>query len=172
MYIKCNSRSFVKLSPHVFVAVVQLLSCVWLPVTPELQHTRLPCPSLSPRVCSNSCPLSRWCYPTISPSAAPFSFCFQSFPASGSFPMNWLFTSGGQSVGASVSASVLPMNIQGWFPLGLTGWYPSSSLTLGLPIISVDHLLSPCNQLLQVIAFLTMPPQMWTQVPPQRTKDD
>ena len=130
------------------------------------------CPPLWPGVCSNSCPLSRWCYPTISPSAAPFSFCFQSFPASGSFPMNWLFTSGGQSVGASVSASVLPMNIQGWFPLGLTGWYPSSSLTLGLPIISVDHLLSPCNQLLQVIAFLTMPPQMWTQVPPQRTKDD
>ena len=86
-----------------------------------LQHVRLPCPSLSSRVCSNSCPLSQWCYLTISFSAAPFSFCLQSFPASGSFPMSQFFTSNGQSIGASASASVLPMNIQGWFPLGLTG---------------------------------------------------
>ena len=86
-----------------------------------LQHTRLPCPSLSPRVCSNSCQLSRWCHPTISPSAVPFSFCPQSFPASGSFPMSWLFTSSGQSIGVSASASALPMTIQGWFPLWLTG---------------------------------------------------
>ena len=135
-----------------------------------LQHARLLCPSLSPRVCSNSCPLSQWCYPTISPSATPFYFCLQSVPESGSFPKNWLFTSGGQSIGASVSASVLPMNILGWFLLGLTGWYPSSSLTLGFPIIPVDHFLSPCNHLLQVIAMLTMPPQMWTQVPPQKDK--
>ena len=85
-----------------------------------LQPTRLPCPSLSPRVCTNSCPLSWWCHPTISPSAAPFS-CPQSFPALGSFTMSRLFTSGGQSMGASASASVLPMNIQDWFPLGLTG---------------------------------------------------
>ena len=85
-----------------------------------LQHARLPCPSLSPGVCSNSCPLSRWCLPTISPSTTPSS-CPQSFPASGSFPMSQLFTSGGQSIGASTSASVLPMNIQAWFPLGLTG---------------------------------------------------
>ena len=84
-----------------------------------LQHTRLCCPSLSPRVSSNSCPLSQWCYLTISSSAALFSFCLQSFPASGSFPMGQLFTSGGQSIGAS--ASVLPMDIHGWFPLGLTG---------------------------------------------------
>ena len=84
-----------------------------------LQHTRLPCPSLSPRVCSNSCPLSWWCHPTISSSVAPFSSCIQPFLASGSFPMNWLFISGGQNIGAV--ASVLPMNIQGWFPLGLTG---------------------------------------------------
>ena len=83
-----------------------------------LQHSRLPCPSLSPRVCSDSCPLSQWCYIIIS-SSAPFSFCLQSFPASGSFPINWLFTSGSQSIGAS--ASVLPMNIQSWFPLGLVG---------------------------------------------------
>ena len=86
-----------------------------------LQHTGLPYSSPSPRVCSNSHPLSQWCHPTISSSVVPFSSRLQSFPASGSFPMRWLFTSGGQSIGASASASVLPMNIQGWFPLGLTG---------------------------------------------------
>ena len=83
-----------------------------------LQHTRLPCTSLSPKVCSNSCSLSWWCHPTISSSVIPFA-CLQSFPASGSFPMSQLFASGGQSIGPS--ASVLPMNPQGWFPLGLTG---------------------------------------------------
>ena len=86
-----------------------------------LQQTRLRYPSPTPRACSNSCPLSWWCHPTISSSVIPFSSCLRSFPASGSFPMSWLFSSGGQSIGASVSASVLPMNIQGWFPLGLTG---------------------------------------------------
>ena len=86
-----------------------------------LQHARLPCPSLSLGACSNSSPLSRWCHPTISSSAAPFSFCIKSFPASGSFPMSLLFASDGQSVGTSALASLLPMNIQGWFPLGLTG---------------------------------------------------
>ena len=87
----------------------------------ELQHARLPYPSLSPGVCSNSCPLSQWCNPTISSSAAILSFFIQSFPASGSFPVSQLFTSGGQSISASPSAPVLPMHIQGWFPLGLTG---------------------------------------------------
>ena len=86
-----------------------------------LQHTRLPCPSPSPRVCSNSCPLSWWCHPAISSSVAPFSFCLQPFPASGSFQMSQFFTADGQSVEASVAASVLPMNIRVWFPLGLTG---------------------------------------------------
>ena len=86
-----------------------------------LQHARLPCPSSSPGACSNSCPLSQWCHPTISSSVIPFASCLQSFPASGSFPMSWLFALGGQSIGASASASVLPMSIQGWFPLGLTG---------------------------------------------------
>ena len=85
----------------------------------QLQHTRLPCPSLSPWVCSNWCPRSQWCHPTILSSVACFSSCCQSFPISGSFPVNRLFTSGGQSIGALASASVLPMNIQGWFPLGL-----------------------------------------------------
>ena len=85
-----------------------------------LQHSRFPCPSLSPGVCSDSSPLSQGCYPIISSSAAPFSFCLQSFPTSGSFPMSRFFASGGQSIGASASASVLLMNIQGLFPLGLT----------------------------------------------------
>ena len=87
-----------------------------------LQHARLPCPSLSPGVCSNVCPLSQWCHPTISFSVASFFSCRQSFPASGSFPMSQIFASGGQSIGASASASVLPMNTQGWFPLGLIGF--------------------------------------------------
>ena len=86
-----------------------------------LQHARLPCPSPSPRVCLNSCPLNQWCHPTISSSVVPFSSCLQSFPASSSFPVNWLFTSCSQSIGGSTSASVLPINIQGWFLLGLTG---------------------------------------------------
>ena len=88
----------------------------------ELQQNRLPCPSLSPWACSNSCPSSWWCHPTILSSVVPFSSCPQSFPASGSFPMSRLFASGGQSIGVSASASVLPMNIQDWFPLGWTGW--------------------------------------------------
>ena len=85
-----------------------------------LQHIRLPCPSPTPRVCSNSCPLSQWCHPTISSSVTLFS-CLQSFPASGSFLMSRLFASGSQRIGASASTSVLSMNIQGWFPLGWSG---------------------------------------------------
>ena len=105
-----------------------------------LQHARLSYPSLSPRICSNSCPLCQWCHPTISPSIALFSSCLQSFPAPGSFPMSQLFPSGGQSIGAS--ASILPMNIQGWFPLGSTGlislqfkglWRAFSSTTIWRP---------------------------------------
>ena len=91
-----------------------------------LPQIRLLCPPLSPGVCSDSCPLSWWYYPTISSSVVPFSSCLQSFPTPGFFfLMSWLITSGGQSVGASASASVLPMNIQDWFPLGLTGWISS-----------------------------------------------
>ena len=85
-----------------------------------LQHIRLPCPSPSSGTCSYSCPLSQWCHPTSSSSVIPFSSCLQSFPASGSFQMSQFFPSGGQSIGVSASASVLPMNIQDWFPLGLT----------------------------------------------------
>ena len=87
-----------------------------------LQHTRLPCPSPTPEAYSNSCPLSRWCHPTISSSVGPFSSRLQSFTASGSFQMSQFFTSGGQSIGASALAWVLPMNIQDWLPLGCTGW--------------------------------------------------
>ena len=86
-----------------------------------LQHARLPCPSPTPGACSNLFPLSRWCHPTISSSVIPFS-SLQSFPASGSFPRSQFFTSGGQTIGVSASASVLNINIKDWFPLGLTGW--------------------------------------------------
>ena len=87
-----------------------------------LQFTRPSCPSQTPAVYSNSCPLSSWCHPTISSSVIPFSSLLQSFPASESFPMSWLFTSGGQSIGVSASTSILPMNTQNWSPLGWTGW--------------------------------------------------
>ena len=87
-----------------------------------LQHASPPCPSPTPWVYSNSCPLSHWCHPIISSSVVPFSSLFQSFPASGSFLASQFFTSGGQSIEVSASASVLPMNVQDWFPLGWTGW--------------------------------------------------
>ena len=116
------------------IATLNILLCCVLPVllfscsvvsdslqSHGLQHARLPCQSPTPGACSNWCPSSWWCHPTVSSSVVPFSSCPQSSPASGSFPMSQFFTSGGQSIGASASASVLPMNIQGWFPLGLTG---------------------------------------------------
>ena len=103
-----------------------------------LQHARLPCPSPTPGACSNSCPSSQWCHPTISSSVIPFSSCPQSFPASGSFPVSQLFASGGQSIGVSASASVLPMNIQDWiFPLRWTGWI--SLLSKGLSRVFSSH---------------------------------
>ena len=88
----------------------------------ESQHARPPCPSPTPGVYSNSCPWSQWCHPAISSSVVPFSSCPQSLPASGSFPMSQLFAWGGQSIGISATASVLPMNTQDWSPLGWTGW--------------------------------------------------
>ena len=87
-----------------------------------LYNARLPCPSATPRVYSNSCPLSQWCHAVISSSVVPFSSCPQSFPASGSFPMSQFLASGGQNIGVSASLSVLPMNIQDWFPLAWIGW--------------------------------------------------
>ena len=119
-----------------------------------LQHARLPCPSPSPGACSNSCPLSQWCPPTIPSSVIPFSSCLQSFPASGSFLTSQLFTSSGQSIGASASTSVLPMNIQGWFPLGLTGLILNSGLAIYKPweltysyqLLRLSHLVYLCPQ--------------------------
>ena len=108
------------LQPTGLLSSVQLLSHVSL--QPHgLQHARLPCPSPTPVACSNSCPLKQWCHSTISFSASTFSSYPQSFLESGSFPMSQLFTSGGQSIIASASASLLPMTIQSWFPLILTG---------------------------------------------------
>ena len=117
-----------------------------------LQHTRLPCTSPTPGACSNSCPLSRWCHPTISSSVIPFSSCLQSFPASGSFPMSRLFASGGQSIGVSASASVLPMNIQDWFPLGLTGWISLQSK--GLSRVFQHHTTVQKHQFFSAQLFL------------------
>ena len=108
--------------PMVWFSSVQLLICAHSLRPHGLQHSRPPSPSPTPGTCSNSCPSSQWCHPTILSSDIPFSSCLQSFPASGSFPKSLFFTSGGQSIGVSASASVLPMNIQDWFPWGLTGW--------------------------------------------------
>ena len=102
-----------------------------------LQHARLPCPSPTPGVYSNSCPLSQWCHPTISSSVVPFSSCLPSFPASESFQMSQFFASRGQSIGVSASTSVFPMNIQDWFPLGWTGCI--SLLSKGLPKSLLQH---------------------------------
>ena len=105
--------------------------------THELQHTRPPCPSPTPRVYPNPCPSSQWCHPTTSSSVVPFSSCPQTFPASGSFPKSQLFTSGGQNIGVSASTSVLPMNTQDWSPLGWTGWISLQSK--GLWRVSQHH---------------------------------
>ena len=104
-------------------ATISGFSRVWFLATlHEPQHARPPCPSPTPGMYPNLCPLSRWCHPTISSSVVPFSTCPQLLPASGSFPMSQFFASDGQSIGVSTSTSVLPMNIQDWFPLGWTGW--------------------------------------------------
>ena len=114
-----NYKNNIWISTHL---LAQSLSPVQTFRPQGLQHPRPPFPSPTPRVNSNSCPLSWWCHPTISSSVIPFSFCLQSFPASGSFQMSQLFASGGQSIGVSTSESVLPMNSQDWFPLGWTSW--------------------------------------------------
>ena len=118
-----------------------------------LLHTRLPCPSPTSRACSGSCPSSRWCLPTTSSSVMPFSSCLQSFTAAGSFPMSQFFISGGQSIGVSASASVLPMNIQDWFPLGLTGW-------ISLQSMGVSRVFS--NTTVQKHQFFGTQPSLWS----------
>ena len=114
-----------------------------------LQHARLLCPALSPRICSNSCALIWWCYLTISSSAALFSFCLQSFPASGSFLMSWLFASCGQRTGASSSESVLPKNSQNWLHLGLT------------VLITLQYK-GPSNTTVQKHQFFGIQPSLWS----------
>ena len=112
-------RGNILLNSTTFSSGAHLCPTLW-PCGP--QHARPPCPSLTPRLHSDSCPLSQWCHPAISYSSVPFSSCPQSFPVSGSFPVSQLFASGGQSIGVSASTSVLPMNTQNWSPLGWTGW--------------------------------------------------
>ena len=117
------------------------------------QHARPHSPSPTPGVYSNSCPSSQWCHPAISSSLVPFSSCPQSLPASESFPMSWFFASGGQSIGVSASASVLPMNIQVWFPLGWTGWISFQSK--GLSRVFSNTTVQSINSL--VLSFLNSP---------------
>ena len=135
------------------MVVAQLLSHVWLFATPWLQSTRLPCSSPYPRACSNLCPLSWWCHPFISSSVVLFPSCLQSFPASVSFPTSQLFALGSQSIGAAVSASVLLMNIQGWFPLGLTVLFSLQSKRL-------SRVLS--NTTVQKHRFFSVQPSLWS----------
>ena len=118
-----------------------------------LQHSRLPCPSPSPGACSNSCPVHQWCHSTISSSVVPFSSCLQPFPASGSFLMSQFFASDGQSIGASVSAAVLPVNIQGWFPLGWTG-------LISLQSKGLSRVFS--NTIVQKHQFFGTRPSLWS----------
>ena len=127
--IKCSQALKYQLQHNAFTIAcncnfrsVQLLSHVHSLQPHGLQHTRPPCPSPTPGLHPNPCPSSLWCHPTISSSVIPFSSCLQSFPASRSFSMRQLFTSDGQSIGVSASTSVLPINIQDWFPLGWTCW--------------------------------------------------
>ena len=145
-----------------------------------LQRARLLHPSLTPWVCSNSYPLSQWCYLTISSSATPFSSCSLSFPASGSFPMSWLFASGGQNIGASASASVLPMNIQGWFPLGLeVGAYMTacmlssfSDIQLFVTLQTVTRSGSSVHGILQakILEWVVMPSSRGSSSPRDQTR--
>ena len=118
-----------------------------------LQHARLPCPSPTPGACSNSCPLSWWCDPTISSTVIPFSSCLRYFLAQGSFPMFKLFLIGDQSIGDSNSASFLPMNIQDWFPLGLTGW-------ISLQAKGLSRVFS--NTTAQKHQFFSAQPSLWS----------
>ena len=130
-----------------------------------LQCVRPPGASLSPRVCSNSRPLSWWCHPTISSSVTPFSFCLQSFPATGSFPVNQLLAFRWQSTGASASALVLPGNVQGWFPLGLTGLI--SLLSRGLARVFSSTQLKSINSLTHHLLYGPTHIRTWLLEKPQ-----
>ena len=135
------------------ISSVQLLSLVRLFATPWPEAWQASLSITNSRTLPNSCPLSRWCHPTISSSAVPFSSCLQSFPTSGSFPMSQLFTSGGQSIRVSASTSVLPMNTQDWSPLGWTGWISLQSK--GLSRVFSNTTVQSINSL--VLSFLYSP---------------
>ena len=137
--------------------MVLCCSAAWLCLTLQpyiLQHASPLCPSPSPRVCPSSWPLNQWCHPNISSSVVPFSSCLQSIPASGSFPLSQPFTSGGQSIGVSALASVLPMNIQDWYPLGLTGW-------ISLQSKGLSRVFS--NTTVQNHQFFDAQPSLWSK---------
>ena len=136
-----------------YISSVQSLSCMWLFQPHGTQHERPPCPSPTPGVHRNPCPLSRWCHPTILSSVVPFSSYLQSFSASGSFQMSRFFTSGGQSIGVSASTSVLPMKTQDWSPLGWTGWISLQSK--GLSRVFSTPQLKSINS--SVLSFLHSP---------------
>ena len=135
---------------------VQLLSGVQLLQAHRLQHARLTCPWPSPGACSSSCLLSQWCHPSISSSVIPFASYLQSCPASGAFPMGQFFASGGQSIGALASTSVLPMNFQDWFPLGLTG-------LISLQSKGLSRVFS--NTTAQKHQFFGIQPSLWSNSP-------
>ena len=153
-------KSYPLIQAFVYLSVQFRLSVVSNSVWPHgLQHARLPYPSLSPRVYSNSCLSSRWCHPTISSSVIPFSSCLQSFPASGSFQMSQFFASDDQSIGASASTSVLPMNIQDWFPLGWTG-------LSSLPSRGLSRVFSSTT--IQKHQFFGAQPSLWSNTIPKK----
>ena len=143
---------FTNLSSFQFSSV-QSLSHVWLFATLQTAACQASLSFTITRACSHSCPLIRWSHPTISSSVVPFSSCLQTFPATGSFPMSWLFAPGGRSIGASVLASVLPVNIQGWFPLGLTDLI--SLLPKGLSGVF-------SNTTVQKHQFFSTQPSLWS----------
>ena len=156
----CNTALGYKLQ---FVLTVQVSRAAFCPTFCDncdnhgLEHVRPPCPSPTFKVYSNSCPSSQWCHPTISSSVVPFSSCLQSFPASGSFLMSQFFASDGQSTGVSASASVLPVNIQDWFPLGWTGWN-------SWPLLSFPNLLTYWVQHFHSIIFQDFKQLNWTSI--------
>ena len=155
MYGDCDSRNTCLGQGSIVCGFFSFsCSCVSNSLWPHgLQQSRLPCPSLSPGVCSHSCPLSQWCHPTISSSVIPFSSCLQTFPASESFQMSQLLVSGGQSIGASASASVLSVSIHDWFPLGLTG-------LVSLKSKGLSRVFS--NTTVQKHQFLNTQPSLWS----------
>ena len=161
--------------------VAQSLSRAWIFATPwnvahqephGMQHIRLLCLPLSPEASSNSCPLSQWCYLTISFSAIPFSICLHSFPTSRSFPISQIFALGGQNIAASASASVLPMTLQGWFPLGFTGWISLQSKKLSRVFSSTTiqkhqffHVQPSLRFNSHIHVWLSEKPQLWLYCP-------